>query len=379
MGVTEQFAGIDMGMLIGTPLTAAASASIMLAEATAEFIDKVGFDGSGRVRNAAFAYQTQSVDEDGTCSLNEMRVDVPMLSIVPLPGLQLDEVNLTFDMEVRQSEKTNRAAQTGAGVSGGLGFGPARVNISGSVSSHKENTRSSDYSAKYHVDIRAVNHGIPEGLARVLDIMAANLTPTVTGTILKNEDGSELTEADRIYAEKRKALRRDIAEIEIRQEAARNYFHACMTQLRETAKIQQNIYRAAMTRLTANESQQDKTDKITAEFERAAASWNNFNAQAEGIIQMIVDIGEEKKDGVSDLFRLLSFKDGRAQKYGSGEVKYQALEAAQKAAAAALKQCIEIGDVIFRKRAEYSKEPSYPGARSTAGDRKPAKGVEEKV
>ncbi len=52
------------------------------------------------------------------------------------------------------------------------------VNISGSVSSHKENTRSSDQSAKYYVEVHAADNGMPEGLARVLYIVAQSVAPT---------------------------------------------------------------------------------------------------------------------------------------------------------------------------------------------------------
>ena len=45
---------------------------------------------------------------------------------------------------------------------------------------HKENTRSSDNSAKYHVQVLAEDTGMPEGLARVLDILHTAIQPAVT-------------------------------------------------------------------------------------------------------------------------------------------------------------------------------------------------------
>ena len=64
-----------------------------------------------------------------------------------------------------------------------MGFGPfkASVTVSGSVSSHKENTRSSDNSAKYHVEVHAVDDGMPEGLARVMDILQSAVAPRKVG------------------------------------------------------------------------------------------------------------------------------------------------------------------------------------------------------
>lgn len=50
--------------------------------------------------------------------------------------------------------------------------------VKGSISSHKENTRKSDNSAKYHVQVRATQGEMPEGLSRVLDILNTAINPT---------------------------------------------------------------------------------------------------------------------------------------------------------------------------------------------------------
>ena len=134
MSVAEQFAGLDMKSLIGGPLTAAADASILLARSTADFINDVGFDANGKVRTAAFGYERRSANDDGTSNLEEMKVAVPMLAIVPIPNLQIDEVNVLFDMEVKQSEKLEKSTDLGASLSGSAKFGPVKVSITGSVS-----------------------------------------------------------------------------------------------------------------------------------------------------------------------------------------------------------------------------------------------------
>ncbi|HKE96230.1 MAG TPA: DUF2589 domain-containing protein, partial [Povalibacter sp.] len=57
------------------------------------------------------------------------------------------------------------------------GIFSAKVHIQGSVATHKENTRTSDNSAKYHVAVHAEDKGMPEGLARVLDILQSAAAP----------------------------------------------------------------------------------------------------------------------------------------------------------------------------------------------------------
>jgi hypothetical protein len=61
----------------------------------------------------------------------------------------------------------------------GWGCFSATVHVEGSVAAHKENTRSSDNSAKYHVQVLAEDTGMPEGLARVLDILHTAIQPAV--------------------------------------------------------------------------------------------------------------------------------------------------------------------------------------------------------
>lgn len=169
----EQFTGMDMAQLIGAPLVAACDAQIQLARSTAGFISQVGVDDNGQTRTACFLYQQE--EAEGT--VQDRKVEVPLLAMVPIPNLQIDEVGLTFDMEVRQSERTEMEMQAGGNLEGGIGFGPAKVSMRGSISSHSHHTRGSDYSAKYHFEVRAVNHGAPEALERVRDLMLSGIMP----------------------------------------------------------------------------------------------------------------------------------------------------------------------------------------------------------
>lgn len=73
-------------------------------------------------------------------NLDEMKVDVPMLAIVPIPNLQVDEVNILFDMEVKQSEKSEKSLDLGASITGTMNLGIIKVSVSGSVSAHSSNT-----------------------------------------------------------------------------------------------------------------------------------------------------------------------------------------------------------------------------------------------
>lgn len=319
MSVAEQFAGLDMKSLIGGPLTAAADASILLARSTADFINDVGFDANGKVRTAAFGYSRRSANDDGTSNLEEMKVDVPMLAIVPIPNLQIDEVNILFDMEVKQSEKSEKSMDLGATLSGSAKFGPIKVNITGSVSAHSSNTRSSDNSAKYHVDVRATNHGTPEGLSRVLDMMSACISPMLLNSELKDGNGQNLTDTAKADAEKLKQLRTAVNALEGQLDAARNGLESNIQRMKNIANSQQNIYQAA------------------------------------DLIKLASD-SDDTKAGISELFGLKAFKsdDGKVTSYTSAEAQYAALERAEKDALAAQKRYDEIEANLLAKKSEYN-------------------------
>lgn len=380
MAIAEQFAGLDMENLIGGPLSAAADASSQLANSTADFINKVGFDKDGKVRTVAFAYQKRSMNEDGTSNLDEMKVDVPMLAIVPIPNLQVDEVNILFDMEVKQSEKSEKAMDLGASISGTVNLGIVKVSVTGSVSAHSSNTRSSDNSAKYHVDVRATNHGTPEGLARVLDMMAANVAPMLVGSTIKDANGQSLSEQARIKAENLKALRQEISQIENRLSAAQDGLDTVIVQLKKVGTSQRNAYQGTITRLINAvdiktiekeiEDAKDDDDRKSAEKKKEDAekqqlaysqtmdevnqSWNSFMNQVGDFVKMIADSGDSP-EGVSEMFALKAVsEDGSAVGYGDSETYYSALSTAQKNAVASQNNVSQIEKELFEKKAEYS-------------------------
>lgn len=359
MAIAEQFAGLQMDKLIGAPLTAAADASTLLANSTADFINRVGFDQTGKVRTVSFMYQKRSVNEDGTSNLDEMKLDVPMLAIVPIPNLQVDEVNILFDMEVKQSEKTDSSLDLGATISGTLSLGVIKVSVTGSVSAHSANTRSSDNSAKYHVDVRATNHGTPEGLARVLDIMASTVSPTLVGSTIKDGNGQNLTENARIKAERLKALREDISQIENRLNAAKNGMDTNIAQMKKIAMTQQNVYQGNMMRLMNaldkdNEADQKKATVYGQVMDEVNQSFSSFLSQTADIVKLISDNPNSASNDVSELCALKALVADKAEPYGNTESYYKTLGMAQGNAVKAHKDVSAIETELFAKKTEYS-------------------------
>ena len=233
--MAASFSGLPMGDLIGGPLNASCEAQVRLAMATVNFIKAVGFEAptsgtdawAGKTRTATFRFKRPVIVEPAVppiaaqsamdaipevknaegvvttpavpakpatpavpgkaavINLEEVEINVPVLAIVKIPSLSITQVDVTFDMEVKSSESSKDSTDMSASLeaSAKFGFGPVSgsVTIKGSVASHKENTRSSDNSAKYHVEVHAKDSGMPEGLARVLDILQQAVAPSKIG------------------------------------------------------------------------------------------------------------------------------------------------------------------------------------------------------
>ena len=365
MAIAEQFAGLQMDQLIGGPLSAAADASIQLANSTAAFINQVGFERNGKVRTVAFSYQRRSMNEDGTSNLDDMKVDVPMLAIVPIPNLQVDEVNILFDMEVKQSEKSEKTMDLGANLTGSLNLGIFKVNVTGSVSAHSSNTRSSDNSAKYHVDVRASNHGMPEGLARVLDMMAVNISPALLSSTLKDGNGQDLSEAAKAHAEKLKGLRQEITVLESRVNASKEVLENCIRQMKNIGASQTNAYVTKLQGLINSLPKEEKdsptnkdTEKKHSEYSESLATihefWGRFQTQVGQTVKMLADSGKTDID-LAKAFLLKGVSaEGNIEDYQNSADYFAALVAANERAISAQKDASKVENALLEKKAEYN-------------------------
>jgi hypothetical protein len=209
--IAGEFKGLPMEALIGGPLTAACDAQVKLANATADFIKVIGFnppaganpgaDEVGTIRTASFTFTRPVPPRDAVAAVpatatspalpaisaipagttEAVNLTVPMLALVQIPALSIKTVDIVFDMEVKSSSSTksstDEALSVKADASAKWGVVKASISIQGSVAAHKENTRSTDNSAKYHVEVTATDTGMPEGLRRVLDIMNSAIVP----------------------------------------------------------------------------------------------------------------------------------------------------------------------------------------------------------
>ena len=109
-------------------------------------------------------------------------IEIPLLSIVPVPYIAVNEVQVDFQMEVTATETSTEKSSTEGSSSANEDFkfgcfGGGSVNVSGKVSSSRENTRSTNQTAKYQVHVSARQQRQTEGLSKLMDIMASCVEP----------------------------------------------------------------------------------------------------------------------------------------------------------------------------------------------------------
>ena len=159
--IANQFTGLPIEQLISAPLVAAAEGQKSLAATTASFIQEVGMDKDGNTKSVAFKY------EDGSESV---ALDVPLLSIINIPSLCVDSIDVEFEMEVSTQSSSKSSTYSSAELNVKAGWGCWSASFTGKVSHHSENSRKSDTSAKYSVSVKGKQEK-PEGLMKVLDML----------------------------------------------------------------------------------------------------------------------------------------------------------------------------------------------------------------
>jgi hypothetical protein len=304
MSIGAQFAGLDMENLIGGPLSAASNASVKLARSTADFINSVGFNPDMSARTMLFKYEKSDMDPLGNPVRNEMSLQVPLLAIVPIPNLQIDEVNILFDMEVKECEKAESSLDAGGSFSASVGIGPFRVSISGSVSVHQSNTRSTDNSAKYHVDVRAANHGTPEGLSRVLDILSAAAAPTLLTSKMVDNNGNEADTATKDKRAKLQASYENQQRLGTACKAASDQYESSIKGMKDSALSFLNSQKMEVqTKLNAitdgkgddeaakakNKQNEDDREKYMGILQGLGNSWNRVISDARMTVEAVYD------------------------------------------------------------------------------------------
>ena len=186
--ISAQFTGLPIEDLIVSPIVGMAKGQAKLNDVTWKYINEVAFvkdkDGNATARSLDVQMQRVMTDPtDGSQSVKTLYSKVPMLPLVPLPALAITSADIAFSMEVKTSEvnkdSSDSSGSFSATASGGFWGMKYSATMSGSVATHKENTRSTDNSAKYEVKVHAEQLPATEGMLKLSDYLTQMLEPSL--------------------------------------------------------------------------------------------------------------------------------------------------------------------------------------------------------
>jgi len=175
--VTDAFRGLPMSELIGAPMYAAAQAQQRLAAIAWEYYQKIAFDDNKKTRILEFDVERPVIEEGTDPKILNQKVKAPFIGLVPIPSLLIDRINVDFQMEVTDTNvnKSNSTAEASTNIS--AKWFCTSVNIAGKVATSRENTRTTNQTAKYQVNVTASQQPPTEGLSKLMDIMASCIEP----------------------------------------------------------------------------------------------------------------------------------------------------------------------------------------------------------
>lgn len=180
---TNALSALPFGNIIGGPLKACIEAQAMAAKTSWNFIQEVGLNtdpetGEKKTVNVSFQFI-----KDGRMA----QLNVPLLTIVPIPYIAIQSIDIAFKANINASSSSstveNESTSVDAGVAGStslnLGLFKVNADFHANYSSKKDSTatQESKYSVEYTMDVavKAGQDSMPAGLAKVLELLGNSL------------------------------------------------------------------------------------------------------------------------------------------------------------------------------------------------------------
>ncbi|MEJ2755898.1 MAG: DUF2589 domain-containing protein, partial [Gammaproteobacteria bacterium] len=184
------FSGIPLKALIGAPLKAATDANGMMARAQTQFLLSTCFEKSPEDDNVLtpimiqFHLQRKALNTDGTSQTNDssMLFNIPLMTVIPISSLAVESLNISFEMDVKNSTEYNQENSNDQKMSTTGRFSDYKgaqftTEMYGALSSSNKKTGESKSSARYEIELKAGQLPLPRGLTAILDIFTQNLAP----------------------------------------------------------------------------------------------------------------------------------------------------------------------------------------------------------
>lgn len=114
----------------------------------------------------------------------KMRIDVPILTMMPIPFIKIDNTDIEFNVKINSISTTNSSDVTNSSIKSDSNFGykgwgfSASTTLNTSVSNQKSTSNNETVKKDYSLNIKvhAVQDDMPAGMSRILDILEETIS-----------------------------------------------------------------------------------------------------------------------------------------------------------------------------------------------------------
>ena len=169
--------------LIGAPLMACIKAQQASAQATWEAIHEMGFDKSDKSAGEEEVAMVSFLFQQGGFT---RKITVPLLTLIPIPYMQIDYVDLKFRADMSTSSE-----------------GELTAKYSNTMDSQAARTSKYNVTNEIDINIHATTSGMPAGIAKLLEIFTNHCIDVMDYT--PDDYSAEIIQAAKEEAERIKA------------------------------------------------------------------------------------------------------------------------------------------------------------------------------
>lgn len=191
---TNELNNLDFSSLIGGPIQAAVAAQNSASLAQVEFIKSVGIDDQSNIQTVTFFYNNQVQGEASTDNQdpseagtdnqdpgeasadNKVKIIVPLLSMLNVPSLRIEEMTIDFNAKINSVETSEISSALNVEGDAALNIGKI-INLKASAAYKKTNTSGLQVDKNYSmaIHVKVVNDDLPAGLDRLLNLLETSV------------------------------------------------------------------------------------------------------------------------------------------------------------------------------------------------------------
>lgn len=206
--MTIEQTALSLYQLLGAPMYALIEAETYAANATADFIERMGFEHPGdadnksatgdlgKLRTLTFLQERRTSEGEGA----SYKVEVPLLSILPVPALQIKEADLEFYVKIIDMVSGNQpvsvkgtrkirsktATESSEMISTGSRHVPTPPRLDmkamlGRGQPGAPHTAQTAFDMQVHIKIKVAQADVPAGLSRLFNLMEQSISSTRIG------------------------------------------------------------------------------------------------------------------------------------------------------------------------------------------------------